>query len=194
MNYQPQLVQDFFHQQYHSVNLGFPPKLVAPIVHFQFTQKDTGFVFLLGGGGANVKKGAWFVIKEWFSGFHLPIKEQTLSMRSKFELANPYKSYSNINKLYFFTLCFTNEIQFPKDGRFHRLSGQHRHELDVKCWAMLFAHVAGFAAINCFGDLQQVELKFGVDAEQGRGTRFGRKDVSLFSSLFLLRSWLTSRY
>ena len=34
-------------------------------------------------------------------------------------------------------------------------SGAHRHELDVKCWAMLFAHVSGFAAINCFGDLQQ---------------------------------------
>jgi len=33
---------------------------------------------------------------------------------------------------------------------------EHRHELDVKCWAMLFAHVAGFAAINCFGDLQQL--------------------------------------
>jgi len=32
----------------------------------------------------------------------------------------------------------------------------HRHELDVKAWAMLFAHVTGFAAINCFGDLQQV--------------------------------------
>lgn len=36
--------------------------------------------------------------------------------------------------------------------------GAHRHELDVKCWAMLFAHVAGFAAINCFGDLQQAEI------------------------------------
>ena len=36
--------------------------------------------------------------------------------------------------------------------------GEHRHELDVKSWAMLFAHVAAFAAINCFGDLQQAEI------------------------------------
>lgn len=61
----------------------------------------------------------------------------------------------------------------------------HRHELDVKCWAMLFAHVAGFAAINCFGDLQQVF--FAGSANQSELA------VPISASCLLLLCWLAEK-
>ncbi|CAJ1430707.1 unnamed protein product [Effrenium voratum] len=62
----------------------------------------------------------------------------------------------------------------------------HRHELDVKCWAMLFAHVAGFAAINCFGDVQQLYFS---------GSPFQSELVVPISlSCLFTFFWLTERY
>lgn len=61
----------------------------------------------------------------------------------------------------------------------------HRHELDVKCWAMLFAHVAGFAAINCFGDLQQVFFAGSANESE--------LAVPISASCLLLLCWLAEK-
>lgn len=61
----------------------------------------------------------------------------------------------------------------------------HRHELDVKSWAMLFAHVAGFAAINCFGDLQQ--LFFSGSPNQSELV------VPISATCLIVLAWLAER-
>lgn len=107
---------------------------------------------------------------------HVPLYRSTQSTSSPFTIFHPDFALQSIQ---------TSSTSGSSTGKDHRSDlhrrcwsssflheGTHRHELDVKSWAMLFAHVAGFAAINCFGDLQQVRWGF-VACE--RGDQIGAK-------------------